>query len=1244
MKKQRGVMKKVVAWVLVCGIFFGFDSGQQVQAADISGTTTLRILSTTDLHGQSVNMNYDSAYEYKQGSLAQASTLINDAKKSLKYGNTLLVDIGDTIYGYGSDSIYRGAVTGGEYMYAEMAAMGYDALTVGNHDFDYGYTYLKDQLEEAGLGDKVIVSNVYDAKTKKNVWAENQVITKTLKTSTGKSVSVKIGLIGVTTPTLTTHYDHSLLLTTKDMVDSVEEQVENLKKKNVDLIIALAHTGIGSQGEYVQMSENAAYEISKINGLDAIVGGHAHVNFPSADANVQKFYSYSGISADGHLNGKPYVAVKDHGAGIGMIDLTLKVVNGKVTVAGSSAKVKYVKSSTKADETVTEINDEYQDQLDEIYSTSLGKIDGRVTNYFGPLEDNAIVQASNEAKIRYGLEYINTVATSFKDCPVVAVTSYNLTGDQSTQDYLDIDTEVTVADSLNIQNWNKEFAFIYSITGDQLREWLEWVASAYQKPSSAANSTWKDSEVQQYVDNEGLAPVLNKEWIDDWSGFPVFDGIEYEIDPTKSARYNKAGELINEGAHRVTKFTCNGKEVTDQMDFVLVSPRMNSSFCKVATSIPEYVICNKRVYINELLQDYLKDQSQYATLNVQTDENWQVHFPEGTDYLIKSSKKSEDYARTKDWYVQTLDKNSKNAYYQAGMKDEIEDVAPPLLVVGSANTKMTNHKIPVVVQASDRSGVRTVKYYSGIVPAESDLWKSGTAVNGGSFLVGVNGIFSVMAEDTCGNRTVRYIQINNFNENVLEIPEITKCTNRAKQILGTAEPKTTIYAKTEDETYTAMVAADGTFAIDTPKLPADSIVKLWIEDDSGRKSEKVSCTVKRTGANTPEIDEITNKSHAITGWLNDSKYCKVIAFAGDVVYVPEDGGVKAYENSPVYDYTKKIQPVKYSVSDGTFSLSIPVQLAGTKFQVYSLDWTDKSSITTKLVTADVAPNMPKLTQIYAVDDHVYGKIPAVKNSVCQISVTDGEQTYTGTSDTNGFFSVEVGALPEGQELIVTASDTVDGKKRTSAQAKVTVASADAIAVSDFDSEISFDEIDSKGTVISGSMSDYEGKINLLIGKTRVSTVVSGGMFSYTMSQPKAADTPIYAMVRDTDGTIADINKTAVTLALPESPELFTDVIYDTTEEIEVFCKDQATAVVKIGKKYYKSDQAVYDEDFEGYVYTVKVTKQPKVGDDVIVYMMNATGKSGKLKSAVEEDPVAKKEREAEKEKEAKEKSKSKVSD
>lgn len=1221
MSKSRRIMKKMTALILICCIFFGLSPTQETQAKDVTGTTTLRILSTTDLHGQSVNINYDSATSHKKGSLAQAATLINNAKKSLKYGNTLLVDIGDTIYGFGSDSIYNGAVTGVEYMYAEMASMGYDAMTVGNHDFDYGYSYLKEELEDAGLNNKVVVSNVYDAKSKKNIWAENKVITKKFKTTKGKTISVKIGLIGVTTPGLTTHYDHSLLLTTKDMVESVNEQVEKLKKKKTDLIIVLGHTGIGSQ-EYVQMDENAAYEISKIDGVDAIVGGHAHVNFPSSDANVQKFYDYPGISSDGLLNGKPYVAVKDHGAAIGMIDLKLKVVNGKVTVAGNNTKIKYVKSSTKPDASIVKINDKYQKQLDDIYNTSLGTINGRATNYFGPLEDNAAVQVANEAKIQYGMEYVNQTATDYRNCPVVAVTKYTFSEDQSNRGYIDVDKNFKIADSLNIQNWNKEFAFVYRMTGYQLREWLEWQAGAYQNPADAADCDWKDVIVKQYVEDQNMAPVLSADWVDDWSGFLVFDGVEYEIDPTKSARYDKDGKLINKNAHRVTKLTCNGKEVSDSMEFVLVSPRVTNSFCavaEVASGISESVIGNKRVYINALLQDYVKDQSQYAQLSVQTDDNWQIKFPEGTNYLIKSARSSEDYARAKDWYVQTLHKTSTNAYYQAGQKADTADHAAPFLVLASGNTKVTNHKIPVVVQASDRSGLKEVKYYNGIIPVDSALWSGASTVKDNSFQVSANGVYSVRAEDNNGNCAIRYIYIDNYNEGVLEIPVVTKCTNRARQILGTAEPGTTLYVKAEGKTYTTKVKEDGSFAVDAPYLPADSVVKLWIEDGNGHKSSEVSCVVKRTGANIPAVDEITNKSHTITGYLNDSKYCKMIAFAGDVVYVPENGGEEAYENSSVYDYKKTVVPVKYVVSNGEFALSIPVQNAGEKFKVYSLDWTDKSSVLTSMVVAEVAPNMPVLQEIYAVDDHVYGRIPGAGKGPYTIEVSDGTNTWTGEADEEGRFSVKAGDLPEGLKLTVKAIDTVDGKKRTSAQASVTVASYKS-ALSEY-TDITFGEIDSKGTLISGHIKGYSGKMNLLIGKKRVSVNVdANGDFSYMLAEPRTAGTTIVAMVRDTDGSVYDICETTVKLAIPDMPELIDDVIYDTTTEIQVLCADKATAVVKVGSKYYKVTKCAYDKKLGGYVYTVKFKKEPKEGTKVIIYMMNESGKSAKIQTEVEADP------------------------
>ena len=135
MCNRKKLCKRAAALVFGIGLVLGILPATQAQAAN-EGTATLRIISTTDLHGQSVNQNYDSASEHPVGSLAQVYTLIKNARSSLKYGASVTLDIGDTVYGYGSDSIMNGAVTGTEYMYAEMKTMGYDAITIGNHDFD----------------------------------------------------------------------------------------------------------------------------------------------------------------------------------------------------------------------------------------------------------------------------------------------------------------------------------------------------------------------------------------------------------------------------------------------------------------------------------------------------------------------------------------------------------------------------------------------------------------------------------------------------------------------------------------------------------------------------------------------------------------------------------------------------------------------------------------------------------------------------------------------------------------------------------------------------------------------------------------------------------------------------------------------------------------------------------------------------------------------------------------------------
>ena len=1222
MCNRKKLCKRAAALVFGIGLVLGILPATQAQAAN-EGTATLRIISTTDLHGQSVNQNYDSASEHPVGSLAQVYTLIKNARSSLKYGASVTLDIGDTVYGYGSDSIMNGAVTGTEYMYAEMKTMGYDAITIGNHDFDYGYEYIAEALKDAGMNKKVVVSNVYSAKTRNPVWAENKVITKTMTTTKGVKKKVRVGLFGVTDPMLTSHYSHTGILVVEDIVESAKEQVAKLKEQNVDVIVALAHSGIGSE-QYSSFASDAVYQLSKVDGIDAIMMGDDHVNFPSDDANVQKYYSYPGITEDGMINGKVAVSVADHGAGIGIADLKLKFANGGVKVVSKSAKLKMVKSTTEPDASIVELNDAYQEQFDRIYSTSLGTVSSSINNFFATLEDNAAIQAANESKIRFGIEYINMYAPEYADLPVIACTDYQMVGLNSANNYINIKDNFTVADTLNVQDWNRDCTSVYWVTGEQLREWLEWrTASAYQDPAQAANIPWTDDEVKARVQSAGLSPLLRDEWLENWANYNVFDGIEYEIDVTQPVRYGKSGVLLNSNAHRITKLTCNGVDVTDTQRFVVVCSQLTTGMSVVTEITTQKIVRGNMLkgYNNTLLQEYVQAQCAQGDFNVKADDNWKILMPEATNYLLKTSPASEDVARGKAWYIQTLGITSKHSYYQAALGQEQTDVSGPLLVLGLGNTKKTNHNVTVFAETSDASKVTTLKYFPGVLTADSSSWAAASNIlEKGSFEATGNGTYSVLAGDALGNSTVKYITVSNMDSSILEAPDVDTYTNRKHQITGKAEPGATIYVKAANVTYQTVAAEDGTFSCDLAMQKADSVVEVWAEDASGRQSEKVSVVVGRTGANQPNVYEITNKSSTISGLINDSIYCKVIAsVGGKTVYVPKDGGEERYMASDAYDKSLEIVNTDFSIEDGVFSLKIPVLNYGTKVKIYSIDWIDRISVVSSFVTEEVAPNMPVLKKVYAVDDRIFGQIPAAGEGPYTISASDGNETYTGTADETGFFSVQVGDLPEGSTLTVTASDTVDGKKRTSAKATVTVSSYKSLLTEYTD--ITFDEIDSKGTLVSGHIDDYTGPINLLIGTKRVVTNTDeSGNFSYILSKPRAAGTAIVAMVRNADGTVYDICETTVKLAIPDLPELVDEVIYDTATEIKVFSVDQATAVVKVGNKYYKADKGVYDKKKGGYVYTVTLTKAPKEGTKVIVYMMNEAGKSAKLETVIEADP------------------------
>ena len=108
---------------------------------------------------------------------------------------------------------------------------------------------------------------------------------------------------------------------------------------------------------------------------------------------------------------------------------------------------------------------------------------------------------------------------------------------------------------------------------------------------------------------------------------------------------------------------------------------------------------------------------------------------------------------------------------------------------------------------------------------------------------------------------------------------------------------------------------------------------------------------------------------------------------------------------------------------------------------------------------------------------------------------------------------------------------------------------------------------------------------------------------------------MYIVHRNEYGNILETACIPVTLALPYAPELLTEEICNNTTTISVFGKDLCTASVKINGKLYTSEEGIYDDNTEGYIYTIDIDKSP-ADSTVYVFMENATGKSPRVKSSI----------------------------
>ncbi len=155
-----------------------------------------------------------------------------------------------------------------------MNAAGYDVATLGNHEFDYGYAQLKENLKEATFS--TICCNILDENGK--------------PAFEGSKVfdidGLKVGFIGVNTPESQTKANPALIkgltwLAGNDMVKAVQAEADKLKADGTDVIVVLSHLGVDSESKPNRSTDLWA----GLKGVDFIIDGHSHTVMEKGDNN-----------------------------------------------------------------------------------------------------------------------------------------------------------------------------------------------------------------------------------------------------------------------------------------------------------------------------------------------------------------------------------------------------------------------------------------------------------------------------------------------------------------------------------------------------------------------------------------------------------------------------------------------------------------------------------------------------------------------------------------------------------------------------------------------------------------------------------------------------------------------------------------------------------------------------------------------------------------------------------------------
>lgn len=470
MRRMKG-LNLTLAFML---IFTVLIANTNLTNANESNGVKITVLGTSDMHGAINSWAYESDKDNGNMGLARIHSIVKQVKG--ENPNTLVIDNGDTIQGsIMTDDLYNADLSKPNPMIDMMNFVGYDVMTLGNHEFNFGLQLIDKMVKEAEF--PILSANIY-----KKEDGSNLVEPYIVKDIDG----VKVGILGLTVPSVP-KYDGSKVesLEFMHMAEEAKKYVQILKEQEgVDIIIATVHAGL--DGEEDDGSDSAKSIALEVPEIDVLLLGHDHKTVNE--------------TINGVLVGAP--AASGQSTEVVRFDINLEKDGDSYKVADKKVNLLNI-SDYEASPEAEEHGKPYHQATLDFINISIGQ----ATGDFHPASE---VPGIPEAQIRDTavIDLINEVQLKYTEADISAAALFKPESNLAKGD-------INFANIFDIYKYPNKLIGV-EVTGKELKNYMEWSAEFYNtyKPGDVTISF--NPEIRGY-------------------NYDMFAGVKYKIDIAKPA-------------------------------------------------------------------------------------------------------------------------------------------------------------------------------------------------------------------------------------------------------------------------------------------------------------------------------------------------------------------------------------------------------------------------------------------------------------------------------------------------------------------------------------------------------------------------------------------------------------------------------------------------------------------------------------------------------------------------------------